>query len=66
MNACLSGISGVRMTRHYPHLFSSENVLGEFDLGEVSFADSFQKSVAADVGLLVCCGVKHVGASAGL
>lgn len=54
------------MTRHNPHLFSSKDVLGEFDLGEVSFADSFQKPVAADVGLLVRCGVKHVGASAGL
>lgn len=54
------------MTRHNPHLFSSEDVLGEFDLGKVSFADSFHKPVAADVGLLVRCGVKHVGASAGL
>lgn len=45
-----------------PHLFASEDVLGQFDLGEVAFADGFQEPVAADVWLLVCCGVGHVAA----
>lgn len=49
-----------------PHLFASEDVLGQFDLGEVAFADGFQEPVAADVGLLVCCGVGHVAAPPGL
>ncbi len=49
-----------------PHLFASEDVLGQFDLGEVAFADGFQEPVAADVGLLVCCGVGHVAAHPGL
>ncbi len=49
-----------------PHLFASEDVLGQFDLGEVAFADGFQEPVAADVGLLVCCGLGHVAAPPGL
>ncbi len=41
-------------------------MLGQFDLGEVAFADGFQEPVAADVGLLVCCGLGHVAAPPGL
>lgn len=49
-----------------PHLFASEDMLGQFDLGEVAFADGFQEPVAADVGLFVCCGEGHDAAPSGL
>lgn len=35
------------------HLFPGEDVSGQFDLGEVAFADGFQQPVVADVRLVV-------------
>ena len=34
------------------HLFTGGDVFGKFDLGKVSLADSFEKSVLPDVGFL--------------
>ena len=34
------------------HLLTGGNVFGKFDLGKVSLADSFEKSILPDVGLL--------------
>ena len=34
------------------HLFTGGDVFGKLDLGKVSLADSFEKSVLPDVGLL--------------
>ena len=34
------------------HLFTGGDVFGKFDLGKVSLADSFEKSILPDVGFL--------------